>query len=110
VAGRGLTAKANVVHARIDAEAEVAGQRPGGGRPGEEADIGLVDEREADDDGGVLDVLIVLAGLEVGQGRARGRAEGHHLWIQTAHLHERTHANKHTGVGKETEEGKRDRA
>ena len=62
---------------RVNAERHVARQRPRCRRPSDEGHPGLLSQREVDHDRGVLDVLVVLRGLEVGQGGAAARGVGH---------------------------------
>ena len=69
----------------VDAQGEVARQRPGGGGPGHQGGaIRVADDGEGDHDGWVVDVLVVQASLKIGQRRAAGRAEGHDLRVRGA--------------------------
>jgi hypothetical protein len=64
----------------VDAEGEVGGEGPGGGGPRDEGGlVGVVDDGEGDDDGGVLDHLIVLSSLEVGEGGGASGGVRHDL-------------------------------
>ena len=62
----------------MDTEGQVAGQCPGSSGPRHHVDVLLVVQGEGDGDGGVLDVLVVLRRLKVGQGRGAARGVGHH--------------------------------
>ena len=80
-----LVANAHVLVLGMQAESDVAGQRPGRGGPREErvaelgGAVGAVHGRKGGHHRRILDVLVVLAGLEVRERRAaRGRV-GHDL-------------------------------
>ena len=62
----------------MDTEGQVAGQCPWSSGPRHHADVLLVVQGEGNGDGGVLDVLVVLRRLKVGQGRGAARGVGHH--------------------------------
>mmetsp|Transcript_6835 Transcript_6835/g.11799 ORF Transcript_6835/g.11799 Transcript_6835/m.11799 type:complete len:278 (-) Transcript_6835:300-1133(-) len=76
----GRVLELHVLEGGVDAQRHVGGQGPGGGGPRHHGGVVLVvDEGERHHDGGVGDVLVVEAGLEVGEGRVAGRGVGHHL-------------------------------
>ncbi len=57
----------DVIELGADRGVAVGGQRPRGRRPGHERGIGLVHERERDEDAGVVDGLVVPADLRGGE-------------------------------------------
>jgi hypothetical protein len=63
----------------MGADGEVGRERPGGRRPDEERGRRVVDEREGDDDGRVVDVLIGETSLKVGERGGAARRVGHDL-------------------------------
>mmetsp|Transcript_11877 Transcript_11877/g.27864 ORF Transcript_11877/g.27864 Transcript_11877/m.27864 type:complete len:246 (-) Transcript_11877:141-878(-) len=63
----------------MDAQRDVAGQRPRGRRPRHEAHALLVPQGEAHHYGRIANVLVVQTRLEVAEGGAAGRAERHDL-------------------------------
>ena len=68
-----------VGHVGIDAEGNVAGQRPWRGGPGQEVGVLLIGHPEADGGGGLLDLLIALSYLVGGEGGAAAGAVGDYL-------------------------------
>ena len=68
-----------VGHVGIDAEGNVAGQRPWRGGPGQEVGVLLIGHPEADGGGGLLDLLIALSYLVAGEGGAAAGAVGDDL-------------------------------
>ena len=70
----------------IDAQRQVAGQRPWGGSPGKQIGILLVHNLEANKGGFFLYVLIALGNLMAGQRGAAARAIGHDLVSLVDHV------------------------
>ena len=63
----------------VDAQSYVAGQRPGGGGPRQDAGAAAVLQVELGDGGGLLHVLVALSHLVGGEGGAAAGAVGHDL-------------------------------
>ena len=84
VDGAVAVARGDIVDVRAGADGEVGEERPGGGGPDEEVGGGAAPGRAralgdaaTDGDGGILDVFVVAAGLEVGEGRGELPRVGH---------------------------------
>ena len=77
--GAALKVKAGVSLVGIDAEGDVAGQRPGRGRPGVEPGVFLALDLEAHEGGLLRHRLVALGDFVGGKRRAAARAVGHHL-------------------------------
>ena len=74
-----LPAGLHVHFVGVDAQGHVAGQRPGGGGPGEDAGAAAVLQIELRHGGGLLHVLVALGHLVGGEGRPAAGAVGHDL-------------------------------
>ena len=72
-----LVGDLDVLEVRVGGQAGVGGEGPWRGGPGKEAGVGVLDQGEGDNDGGIGDVLVVLVGLEVGEGGGEGSRVGH---------------------------------
>ena len=68
----------HIVHVSVYADRQVGRQRPRRGRPSGQAGV-FVFELEEHGDGGVLNVQIVLPGLEIGKHGGKRRRDGHDL-------------------------------
>ena len=79
VVGRALERQLRVLLVRIDAQRDVAGQRPRGRRPGDEIGVLPAHDLEAHDRGGLLHALVALRDLMAGERGAAARAVGHDL-------------------------------
>ena len=77
--GAALKVKAGVSLVGIDAEGDVAGQRPRRGRPGVEPGVFLALDLEAHEGGLLRHRLVALGDFVGGKRRAAARAVGHHL-------------------------------
>ena len=77
--GAAVKIKAGIGLVGIDAEGDVAGQRPGRGRPGVEPTRDLVFDLEAHEGGLFRHRLVTLRDFVRGKRRAAARAVGHHL-------------------------------
>ncbi len=67
----------HVLHMGMYSQGSVAGQCPGCGCPGQEVDARFVTQRELDVDGGILDLLIALRDLVIGERSLTAWAVGH---------------------------------
>ena len=60
-------------------ECQVTGQGPGSGGPGHEADSRVLVDGEADEDGRVGDVVVILVNLKVRERGVAGGGVGHYF-------------------------------
>ena len=77
--GAAVVVEAGVDLVGVDAEGDVAGQRPGRGRPGVEPGVFLALDLEAHEGGLLRHRLVALGDFVGGKRRAAARAVGHHL-------------------------------
>ena len=68
----------DVVKVGVDAKSQIGGKGPRRGGPCEKGGLGVVDEREANGDGGVLNLAVVETGLKVGERGGAGGGIGHY--------------------------------
>jgi hypothetical protein len=57
----------DVIEVFIHTKSQVTGEGPGSGGPGNQFNLGVFNEGESDVNGGIVDILEVLVGFEVGQ-------------------------------------------
>jgi hypothetical protein len=74
-----LVEEFDVLELRVHCASQVGRQRPGSGSPSDQADIGLVNQRESYYNSGVLHVFVVLTRLEVGEHCVAASRERHDL-------------------------------